>query len=55
MSKMFSYCSLTSLDLSSFDTNNVLEIENMFFNCEKLEYLDISSFSLSKIYFSRFI
>ena len=34
---MFDYCqALTSLDLSSFDTSNVLEMEHMFGCCISL-------------------
>ena len=35
---MFSYCeSLESIDLSSFNTNNVIDINFMFCGCESLK------------------
>ena len=45
MKKMFSGCSsLTSLDLSHFDTRNVEIMIEMFRNCESLTSLDLSNF-----------
>ena len=47
---MFSGCSsLKSLDLSSFDTNNVKEMRNMFSGSYSLEYLDLSSFNATNV------
>lgn len=41
MTEMFYNCrSLTSLDLSQFDTRNVISMEQMFANCLKLESLN---------------
>ena len=37
--------SLTSVDLSSFNTQNVTSMTNMFFNCASLTSLDLSNFS----------
>ena len=46
MNDMFSECtSLTSLDLSSFETQNVENMNQMFANCTSLKYLDISGFT----------
>ena len=40
MSYMFYYCSsLTSLDLSNFNTNNVTDMRSMFYNCSSLTSL----------------
>ena len=37
MSSMFASCpSLTSLDLSNFDTSNVTNMSEMFYNCSSL-------------------
>ena len=48
MDEMFYNChSLTSLDLSSFNTNGVHYMASMFANCTSLKYLDISSFSVT--------
>lgn len=47
---MFSGCSsLTSLDLSSFDTSNVTGMGGMFSGCSKLATLDLSSFNTSNV------
>ena len=50
MKKMFSGCSsLTSLDLSKFDTNNVEIMIEMFKNCESLTSLDLSNFETHNV------
>ena len=50
MSYMFSYCkSLTSLDISGFDTSKVTDMSNMFNNCKSLTSLDVSGFDTSKV------
>ena len=42
---MFQYCSsLTSIDLSNFNTQSLKNFANMFYNCKSLKYADISSF-----------
>ena len=41
--------SLTSLDLSKFDTRNVEKMTEMFKNCESLTSLDISNFETSNV------
>ena len=47
---MFSFCSgLTSLDLSNFDTSNVINMSSMFYYCSGLTSLDLSSFDTSKV------
>ena len=47
---MFAYCtSLTSLDLSNFDTSNVREMIGMFLYCSSLTSLDLSNFDTSKV------
>ncbi len=49
MSYMFNECSsLTSLNLSNFNTNNVNNMNNMFYNCSSFTYLNLSK---CKIYF----
>jgi surface protein len=43
---MFSYCkSLTKLDLSNFNTDNVINMSYMFTFCTSLESLDLSNFN----------
>jgi len=50
MSEMFYRCqSLTILDVSTFDTHNVKNMEGMFENCSRLEMLDITSFNISNV------
>ena len=47
---MFYRCSsLTSLDLSNFDTSNVTDMAYMFYNCSNLTSLDLSSFDFFKV------
>ena len=47
---MFSDCqSLTSLDLSGFNTSKVTDMSKMFFNCSSLTSLDLNSFNTSKV------
>ena len=50
MMGMFQHCSsLTSLDLSNFDTSNVTSFEVMFNACWSLTSLDLQSFDTSKV------
>lgn len=50
MSSMFSNCnSLSSLDVSSFDTSQVTNMSGMFRSISGLSSLDISSFDTSKV------
>ena len=49
-SYMFDQCrSLTTLDLSNFDTSNVTSMNNMFYYCSNLTNLDVSHFNTSKV------
>ena len=48
--QMFYYCSsLTTLDLSSFNTSNVTNMSSMFNYCSSLTTLDLSSFNTSNV------
>ncbi len=50
VSYMFGGCSsLTTLDLSNFDTSNVTNMDRMFEDCSSLTTLDLSSFDTSKV------
>ena len=50
MSTMFDYCtSLTSVNLTSFDTSKVTSMEGMFAFCSSLKSLDLSSFNTAKV------
>ena len=49
--RTFSNCnSLTSIDLSVFDTSQVSEMQYLFNNCNSLLYLNISNFITSEVY-----
>ena len=53
MGYMFQDCSsLTSLDLSHFDTSKVTGMSYMFANCSKLTTLDLSGWDISKVTYS---
>jgi len=42
MDNMFAFCSkLTSLDLTNFETSQVTSMQNMFYQCENMEKLNI--------------
>ncbi len=45
----YNFSSLTNLDLSNFDTSNVINMYNMFAYCESLTELDLSTFDTSKV------
>ena len=50
MRNIFSGCSsLTSLDLSGWNTSNVTDMQYMFNGCENLKSLDLSHFNTSKV------
>lgn len=47
---MFYNCtSLTALDLSGFDTSQIMYLSGMFQNCKSLTFLDLSGFDTSKV------
>ena len=47
---MFSDCSsLTSLNLSNFNTNNVTDMRYMFFKCSSLTSLNLSNFNTNNV------
>ena len=50
MSGMFSFCSsLTSLNLSNFNTNNVTDMRYMFSDCSSLTSLNLSNFNTNNV------
>ena len=50
MEYMFYECkSLSSIDLSNFNTQNVTKIEYMFFRCNSLSSIDLSNFNTKNI------
>ena len=47
---MFAWCnSLTSLDLSNFDTSKVTDMNSMFYYCSSLTSLDLSNFDTNNV------
>ena len=49
-SLLFGACSsLTSLNLSNFNTNNVTNMCSMFYNCSSLTTLNLSNFNTNKV------
>ena len=49
MGGMFSGCSLTTLDVSNFDTKNVTNMSGMFSHCSTLTTLDLSNFDTKNV------
>ena len=49
MSGMFQYCSITSIDVSRFNTTKVTDMSSMFEGCNDLTSLDLSSFDTSNV------
>ena len=50
MKQMFYQCSsLTSLDVSNFNTQNVTTTSNMFYQCSSLTSLDVSNFNTQNV------
>lgn len=50
MDHMFAGCnSLTSLDVSSFDTSNVTDMDSMFSDCQSIIALDLEGFDTSNV------
>lgn len=49
LAAMFSACSVKQLDLSKFNTSNVIHMNNMFTACWSLSSLDVSNFNTSKV------
>ena len=50
MSYMFYRCnSLNNLDVSGFNTQNVIDMSYMFFECKSLKNLDLSKFNTRKV------
>jgi len=50
MSNMFSYCSsLKELNLTSFNTDNVINMRYMFYICSSLKELNLTNFNTNKV------
>ena len=49
MSFMFAHSSFINLDLKFFDTKNVKNMQYMFYNCRKLESVNVHSFDTSQV------
>ena len=47
---MFYNCkSLTTIDLSNFDTSSTTDMRSLFYNCSNLEYINIKNFTDKKV------
>ena len=47
---MFSRCiNITEIDLSNFDTSNIISMSLMFYDCKSLNYLELSNLDTSKV------
>ena len=56
MNSMFANCkSLTTLDISKFDTSKVTDMRYMFYYCESLTTLDISNWDTSNVTIMRYM
>ena len=54
MNHMFTECqNLESVNLTSFDTSNVVDMTYMFYYCRKLTTLDLSTFDTSSLNVTR--
>ena len=50
MSYMFNNCSsLINLNMTDFLTDNVTNMSHLLYNCEKLNFIDFSSFNTTKV------
>ena len=49
MGNMFENCGISSLDLSTFNTKNVVNMIGMFMGCQNLTNLNLSSFNTSNV------
>ena len=49
MTNMFSGSGITSMDMKNFDTENVVDMQYLFYNCTALEALDISGWDTSSV------
>ena len=47
--------SLRELNVSKFNTNNVNNMEYMFYGCSSLKELNVSNFNINNIFFMRSI
>ena len=49
MGNMFANCiSLTSIDISEFNTEKVTNMENMFYNCYSLKEINLNNLNQKK-------
>lgn len=46
---MFSYSGITVIDLSKWDTSNISNLSNLFFNCTKLKQIDLHTWNTSSV------
>ena len=50
MNELFYNCeNLKQIDLSYFDTRNVINMSGIFYGCKNLEYIDLKTFYTNKV------
>ncbi len=50
MNSLFSYCTnLDDIDISDWDTSNVINMGYMFDECSSLQWVDISNWNMDKV------
>ena len=50
LSGMFSYSGITDIDLSKWDTSNISNLSNLFYNCTKLKQIDLHTWNTQNVY-----
>lgn len=49
LNSMFSYSGITDIDLSKWDTSNISNLSNLFFNCTKLKQIDLHTWNTKSV------
>lgn len=49
LNDMFSYSGITDIDLSKWDTSNISDLSNLFFNCTKLKQIDLHTWNTKSV------
>ena len=49
LNDMFSYSGITDIDLSKWDTSNISNLSNLFFNCTKLKQIDLHTWNTKSV------
>lgn len=49
LNNMFAYSGITDIDLSKWDTSNISNLSNLFFNCTKLKQIDLHTWNTKSV------